>query len=116
MRRFCPIIRPPERHGPEVTLVSAEVRRRLALGAFDFRSLDTRGNSSNDLLDYFILQGEDILQSAVKRSAQRCAPVSALINCAVMRTLPPAFRTLPSRIWRTPSSHPTCLMSMILPL
>ena len=32
-----------------------------------------------------------------KRSAQRCAPVAASINCAVMRTLLPPLRTLPSR-------------------
>jgi hypothetical protein len=31
------------------------------------------------------------------RSAQACAPVSATISCALMRTISPSLRTLPSR-------------------
>src|SRR6266851_4075906 len=50
------------------------------------------------------------------RSAHRCAPFAASINCAVMRTRPPALRTEPSSTYRTPSSRPTCFTSIPWPL
>src|SRR5262249_17491504 len=47
-----------------------------------------------------------------KWSAQRCAPLCASINWAVIRTRWPALRTEPSRKYRTPSSRPTCLLEV----
>jgi hypothetical protein len=38
------------------------------------------------------------------------------MSCPAMRTRLPDFRTLPSSTYRTPSSRPTCLTSMALPL
>src|SRR5262249_33651408 len=48
----------------------------------------------------------------LKWSAQRWAAVVASSNCAAMRTRFPALRTEPSSTYKTPSSRPTCLMSL----
>src|SRR3954471_16585575 len=43
-------------------------------------------------------------------------PVLVSINCVVIRTRLPPFRTEPSSTYRTPSSRPTCFTSTGLPL
>src|SRR5215472_15029500 len=45
-----------------------------------------------------------------------CPPVAPSISCAVIRTLPPALRTLPSTTWLTLSWRATCGTSTCLPL
>src|SRR6516225_3924503 len=56
------------------------------------------------------------VRSRSNLSAQMCAPVTASINCPVIRTFPEALRTDPSRTYRTPSLRPTSLTSTALPL
>src|SRR5215831_5365034 len=56
------------------------------------------------------------VRSRSNLSAHMCAPVTASINCPVIRTFSDALRTDPSRTYRTPSLRPTSFTSTALPL
>ena len=49
-------------------------------------------------------------------SPHRCASSWASMSCAVMRSLLPALRTLPSSTYRTRSSRPMVFVSFSVPL
>ena len=96
-------------HCPQVIVVSVEALGRLARRPIDlaFSSLGAIAPTTFCVMSSWRSKMFSIAPS--KRSAQRCAPVEASINCAVTRTRPGILRTLPSSTYRMPSSRPTRL-------
>ena len=69
----------------KIAIVSAEVSSRLALRTVDLGLLETRRNGRDDFLCDLVLQLEDVVERASKRSAQRCAPVLVSMSWPVIR-------------------------------
>ncbi len=63
-----------------------------------------------------VLQREDVVQVAVVALGPDVIVARPSISCAVIRTRPPALRTLPSSTWLTLSSRATFGTSTCLPL
>jgi hypothetical protein len=58
--------------------------------------LQGRLDDSSDIRRHLVLGSNTSSSMPSKRSGQRSVPLSASINCAVIRTRPPALRTDPS--------------------
>src|SRR5262249_36055490 len=84
------------RKSSQVEIIGAEVGGRPPGGAADFGGLRWGLDNTRDARRYFVLKVKDVFERTSNRSAHRCVPLSASINCAVIRTRPPPLRTEPS--------------------
>jgi len=66
----------------------------LTAGALDIGKRDIQ--TLADMHDDGFLTSTEVSQFLINRSAQRCAPVSAEISCALTRNKSSSLRTLPS--------------------
>ena len=80
----------------KIEIIGVEIVRAFPPGALDLRMLQARLDDADDSLGDLILELENVVQGAVEAVGPRCAPVSASINCLVMRSRLPALRTPPS--------------------
>jgi hypothetical protein len=85
-------------------------------GAFGLRLVYVGRENRRDRARNFVLDCEDILQFSVVALRPAVCPVPLSTSCALIRTLSPPRRMLPSRAYRTPSSRPTWRTSTALPL
>jgi hypothetical protein len=83
-------------HGSEKKVIGSEVLWSPPRRHFNFCLKHLWLNSRDNGERYLVLESEMSVRSRSNLSAHRCTPVTASINCPVMRTFPDALRTDPS--------------------
>src|ERR1700730_9365707 len=94
MALICPSV--DEVRCAQETIVGIETRYGFAFDARDLRLQQLWIYRADDPACYLVLKLEDIIERALEAVGPQCAPVVVSINCPVMRTRFPDFRTLPS--------------------
>src|SRR5262249_2957283 len=91
----------------QVRVIRSHVVSRLNRESLFFGTAEFGVERFCDFAGHFALYPEDVLQFAIVTFAQRWSSVAALISCTLMCTALPAFCTLPSSKFATPSCWPT---------